>query len=280
MLADVAVGPADDPDLVERDDQLGGLLLEDLEVLTTSLRVVVLDVRSSGASARRPWRRRRGACSRRQSAFERRGGLGEPAGVEEGLAAGVELVGRGLVRVGRLLARGEDLAARPAGPGGAGPARRRWRGSAAGRGTRRAGSRRRRRRRRATGRARSRRSGRRPRPCSGWPATGPSPRRASCRPGGTPRATRKSRSHGGLAARAGRGRPRRAIGHLPPSATWRDRVLERLRVDRDAEARSAAACRRARGRPASRRGGRCTNGRLARSWSGPKSRVKPVRVTA
>ena len=39
--------------------------------------------------------------------FERRGGLGEPAGVEEGLAAGVELVGRGLVRVGRSLAGGE-----------------------------------------------------------------------------------------------------------------------------------------------------------------------------
>ena len=33
VLVDVAIGPADDQQLVERDDQLGGLLLDDLEVL-------------------------------------------------------------------------------------------------------------------------------------------------------------------------------------------------------------------------------------------------------
>ena len=41
--------------------------------------------------------------------FERLGGLGEPTPLEQGLASGVELVGRGLVGVGRPLAGGEDL---------------------------------------------------------------------------------------------------------------------------------------------------------------------------
>ena len=40
--------------------------------------------------------------------FERRAGLGESAGVEVGLAAGVELVGRRLVRIGVRLAGRPD----------------------------------------------------------------------------------------------------------------------------------------------------------------------------
>ena len=61
--------------------------------------------------------------------LEQRGGVGRPAGVEEGLAAGVELVRSGLVGVGRRLARGEHLevagGAEVAAPGVIGAADRR-----------------------------------------------------------------------------------------------------------------------------------------------------------
>ena len=68
-------------------------------------------------------------------------GLGEPSGVEVGLAAGVELVGRRLVRIGARLARETGHAARRAGRGDSGPARRRSAPRRAGRGNGREGSR-------------------------------------------------------------------------------------------------------------------------------------------
>ena len=123
MLADVAVGPADDQDLVEGDDQLGALLAEDLEVLDDLPGLIVLDVDGQ----EHPGGVLGDVVAERVAAeelLERLGGLGEPAGLEEGLAPGVELVGRGPVGVGRGLAGGEDLERRPARPCGPGRGRR------------------------------------------------------------------------------------------------------------------------------------------------------------
>ena len=129
VLAEVAVGAADDLDVVERDHPLGVLLLQDLEVDDHVLRVVVLD----RDGQQHPGGVLGDVVAQRVAAPEApqvRGGLGQPAGVEEGLAAGVLLVGGGLVRVGRLLARREDgqvaRAAQVAAAGlvGAGEARR------------------------------------------------------------------------------------------------------------------------------------------------------------
>jgi hypothetical protein len=114
VLAQVGVGPADGPDLVERQDQLGGLLLQHLEVLHDLAGVVPADVRDQEHP-----RRVLGHVVAQGIAgpelLQGRGGLGRPAGVEVGLAAGVQLVGRGLVRVGRRLARLQhrQLARRP-----------------------------------------------------------------------------------------------------------------------------------------------------------------------
>ena len=95
VFVDVAIGPADGQQLVEAEDQLGGLFLDDLEVLDDLARLIVLDVDQKehprGVLGDVVAERVAG-----EERLERRGGLGEAAGVEMGLAAGVKLVGRWL----------------------------------------------------------------------------------------------------------------------------------------------------------------------------------------
>ena len=108
VLVDVAIGPADDQQLVEAEDQLGGLFLDHLEVLDHLAGLIVFDVDEQqhprGVLGHVVAQRVAG-----EQRLERRGRLGVAAGVEMRLAASVELVGRLAIRIGVLFSRGQNL---------------------------------------------------------------------------------------------------------------------------------------------------------------------------
>ncbi len=113
IFLDLAIRLADREKLVEREDQLGGLLLDDLEVRDDLARLLFLDVDQEQHAGRILG----DVVAERVAAEERlraSPASAEPAGVEVGLAASVELVGRRLVRVGAGLAGLRGRAARRA----------------------------------------------------------------------------------------------------------------------------------------------------------------------
>ena len=103
IFLDLAIGLADREKLVEREDQLGGFFLDDLEIGHDLARLLFLDVDQE--------QHPRGVLGdivaegvAAEERLERLAGLGKPAGVEVGLATGEQLVRRGLVGVGAGLA--------------------------------------------------------------------------------------------------------------------------------------------------------------------------------
>ena len=103
IFLDLAIGLADREKLVEREDQLGGFLLDDLEVGDDLAGLFFLDVdQEEHAGGVLGDVVAKGVAA--EEGLEGFARFGKPAGVEMGLAPGVELVGGRLVGVGAGLA--------------------------------------------------------------------------------------------------------------------------------------------------------------------------------